>query len=366
MPKNRTPPTPPALGTPDTRPGSGQRDLWMEQLLLCRDAFVDCDAATKPGFAHTSALADVRTMLWQAADRVDRKVVRDALVRDHSATSVARAMMMNPREAGAMKDAAERAAKDAIVGAVGDDLRDRAFQLAQVVVETGQKVAATIAQGQADFDGPSFLRAENQRKSLAEILLDQEGRIEVESHHISWTWDALSRLTAAGNFEKAKRLLPYAMRKAERVLKASPGELAKEVIGTPTDDALQKMKTTAMQILTYAERQRERERPQWIAKASAALEMTAILRRQLVGQDVAFLPHVDPDRGFSVARFMNPWEIDPSFLVRRLLPVQIPGWSRAVAKDHTGRNPGGIVREAASVPMGMYGGAPQGTAGGSR
>jgi hypothetical protein len=319
--KIRTPPAPPALGTPDTKPGDGRRDTWMDQLLLARDAFADCDVATKPGFAHVSALADVRTLLWRAADQVNAEVVRAALGKNYSLEAAGAAVMLDPIQMAAARTAAEKATVEQIIGMAGDAMRDRANELAQVVVSTGQKVEETIKNGQADYDGPSFLRDENQKKSLAEILLDQEGRGEVESHHISWVWDALSRLTAAGNFDKARRLLPYAVRKAERVLKSSPAELERDVIGTASDDALALMKTRAMQILTFAERQREREKPPWLAKASAAFEMAGTLRRQLVGADVAFLPHVDPDRGFSVAKFMDPWNVDPSFLVRRLLPV---------------------------------------------
>jgi hypothetical protein len=92
--------------------------------------------------------------------------------------------------------------------------------------------------------------------------------------------------------------------------------------------------------------------------------MCSTLRRQLVGQDVAFLPHVDPDRKlpdgerFSVVKFMDPTDVDPSFLVRRLLPVQIPGWSRGIGRDdRPGAPQGGIVRAPANLPMVTYGGA---------
>jgi hypothetical protein len=235
-------------------------------------------------------------------------------------------------------------------------MRDEAWTLAQAVVASMADVQAVIAKGQNDFDGPDFLRDESKKKPLVEVLLDMDGQKEVDANDAIWSRDIIARFTATGDFERAKAFLRFAIRKANWTLKASPGELAKQIAGDANDDKLNAQRTAAMQIQAFFAAMKERERPAWLAKAKAALDLTSNLRRALIGEDVQFLKTVDVDKGFSVARFMDPTTIDPNFHVRRLqLPVAIPGWTKIEAVDHSSGAPRGAVVRQSPIPAYLYG-----------
>jgi hypothetical protein len=141
-------------------------------------------------------------------------------------------------------------------------------------------------------------------------------------------------------------------------MRMSLDDLAKEIAGVATDDAINKLRETAMRLLSFCTTYRAQQRPEWIDVAKEVWGVLDAPRRQLFGPSIDYLAPgaTSPDRGFSVAKWLDWKTLETDAHIRFLSwPVRLAGWTPAGAQDHTtGAAPGAVVRANPLPTAGPY------------
>jgi hypothetical protein len=344
MARTKRTPTPPVLGSPKSTPVGGIENDPLRKLLQQVIAGTgDCGPAQKPLLACVSALEDAQRIRWQIADQFSSYMTREALTQQ-GAMSVLGA---SERISDAEKARRLEAARQAIAGGIGDEYRDAFFATYQRFVDSGARVESTIAKGEADADTFESLRSDDKRQ-LVDLLRAQELRSDVFGRPAAATLSVLHRAVRAGDSDAVRRLIVPAEARALQIMRMSLDDLAKEIAGVATDDAINKLRETAMRLLSFCTTYRAQQRPEWIDVAKEVWGVLDAPRRQLFGPSIDYLAPgaTSPDRGFSVAKWLDWKTLESDAHIRFLSwPVRLAGWSPATMQDHRpGAKPGQVVR----------------------
>lgn len=346
MARTKRTPTPPTLGSVNTVPVGGiENDPLRKLLQQIIAGAADCGPAAKPLLACVAALEDAQRIRWKMADKFQSKMTREAIKQQGAMSVLAQTEQISDAE----KARRLEAARQAIVGGIGDAYRDEFFATYQRFVDAGASVEKVIAQAEADFVGFDSLKSGDKR-ALIDVLKDQEVGADVDKALLERSWDVLQAATKAGSSDVIRRLVPHIEKKAMRVMRASPADLAKsEILGNATDDSLNRVRTVAMRVLSYCQAYRDAQKPPWISLAREAWAVLDQPRRQLFGPSVDYLAPgaTSPDKGFRVARWLDWKTLEIDCHTRFLTwPVKLAGWSAPVALDHRpNAAPGQVVRE---------------------
>jgi hypothetical protein len=347
--------TPPVLGSLNTVPVGGiENDPLRRVLAQIIAGAPSYGPASKPVLACVSALEDAQQIRWQIADGFQSKMQYEAITQQG-----ARSVLAQGGSPIDDDEAARRleAARQAIVGGIGDEYRDAFFATYQRFVTNGEGVERTIAKGESDADTFESLKSDDKR-SLIDVLKDQELRQDVFGRPLVQTWEVLRRASRAGDVETTRRLAPHAEARGLQIMRMTPDELAKsEVVGVASDDSLSKVRTIAMRVLAFAQTYRAEHRPAWIDAARDAWGVLDEPRRQLFGPSVDYLaPGATTAAAFSVAKWLNWQTLESDAHIRFLSwPVRLAGWSPVTMQDHRpGARPGQLVRANPPPTAGPY------------
>jgi hypothetical protein len=347
MARSKRTPAPPVLGSVNTTPAGGiENDPLRKVLQQIIAAAGDYGPVAKPLLGCVSALEDAQQLRWRIADGFQSQMQREAI-------NQAGALSVLAQGGSPIDDdeAARRleAARQAIAGGIGDEFRDPFFAAYENFVANGVRVERALAQGEADADTFESLKSDDKRQ-LVDLLRAQELRSDVFARPAAATLAVLQRALKAGDSDTVRRLVVPAEARGLQIMRMTPDELSKEVVGVANDDSLNKVRDTAMRLLAFCTRYRAEQRPAWIDLAREAWTVLDTPRRQIFGPSVDYLaPGATTTQAFSVARWLN-WRTLEADAHTRFLswPIRLAGWSPAVMLAN--RTTGEVTRE---VPKGL-------------